>query len=353
LGDAASAYGSLGDEFGQPGTPSLGDRTQALASYRKVIEIDNRALRIDPGFVRAQRGLAIMQIKIGSAVMDVDPEQALKEFKTGLQRTDALSAEQQSSFPTMRLRAVLLRKEADALSELGRYSEANPIYAQDTRIYQKFADQDPDDLRALFDVATVLDDAEQSYENAADPALHAPGTLSPAERRKNLETARTLLAQMITDMETLLKHDPTSQSWLSNLANAQWRMATLQHALGAQADSIAIGQKGIGTLKELAKSDQAPPTILDQAAIALISVEPASLRDPQLAVRFAEREVAQSQRKTPSHLYTLAQTYEAAGQTAKAHATAAEALALLPPSQPSTGQSRIRKQLEAELSATR
>jgi tetratricopeptide (TPR) repeat protein len=353
LGDAASAYGSLGDEFGQPGTPSLGDRGQALTAYRKAIEIDNRALSIDPGFFRSQRGLAIMQIKIGSAVMDIDPEQALKEFKIGLQRTDALPAAQQSSFPTMRLRAVLLRKEANALSELGRYSEANPIYTEDTKIYQKFADQDHDDLRALFDVATILDDAEQSYENAADPELHTSGTLSAPDRRKNLETARTLLAQMIADMEELLKHDPSNENWQANLANAQWRMSTLQQALHTPGDSLAIGQKGIAMLKKVAKADQAPPQILDQAAIALITVEPASLRDPQLAVQFAEREVAQSQPKTPSRLFTLAQTYAAAGQKAKAHATTAEALALLPPWQPGTVKPRIRKQLEEEFAATR
>ena len=121
IGDAAAAYGTLGDELGQSGTSSLADSAAALSAFRKTIELDNRALRIDPGFLRARRGLAILQMKIGSVEMETDPAQALKDFQVAVERVDALPKEDQTTLPTMRLRSMLERKEAGALSELGQF----------------------------------------------------------------------------------------------------------------------------------------------------------------------------------------------------------------------------------------
>ena len=57
--DAATAYGGLGDELGQSGTASLSDPAAALAAFRKALAIDERIVRLDPGFSRALRGIAI------------------------------------------------------------------------------------------------------------------------------------------------------------------------------------------------------------------------------------------------------------------------------------------------------
>jgi hypothetical protein len=77
-------------------------------------------------------------------------------------------------------------------------------------------------------------------------------------------------------------------------------------------------------------------------------VQPESLRDPQLAVTWAERGVALSHRKTPSWLLSLAQAYRASSQIEKSRATANEALALLPPLQPGSVKPTIRKLLEIQ-----
>jgi tetratricopeptide (TPR) repeat protein len=352
IGDAASAYGSLGDEFGQPGTPSLGNTAEALTAYRKAIELDNRALSIDPSFYRAKRGLAIMQIKIGSAVVQIDPEQALHEFQIGLQRADALPKQEQSNFATLRLRAVLLRKEANTYSELGQYSQANPIYDEDFKIYSDFAAQDHDDLRASFDVATLLDDEGGSYLDAADASEQNSAAGAASASRKNLMIAERLLTQDLEILQQLVQHDSNNANWVTNLANTEWRIGTIQQRLREPGDSEALSKKGINSLKAFALGSQSSPQILDQAAIALITVEPASLRDPQLAVQFAEREVAMSNRKTPFRLLTLAEAYHASGQLEKARTTAKEALALLPAPKPGITKPRIRRMLESEAHAT-
>jgi hypothetical protein len=88
--------------------------------------------------------------------------------------------------------------------------------------------------------------------------------------------------------------------------------------------------------------------VLDQAANAFLTVEPASLRNPQLAVSCAEREVAMSHATTPSKLLTLAQAYRASGQIEKGRATAMTGLALLPALQPGSVKPNVRKLLEKE-----
>jgi hypothetical protein len=74
---------------------------------------------------------------------------------------------------------------------------------------------------------------------------------------------------------------------------------------------------------------------------------PVELRDTRLAVECAQRMVELSHHRRPGYLLSLACAYRSAGQPAKARATAAEGLALLPSN--ATAPSRVRKQLQEEL----
>ena len=112
--------------------------------------------------------------------------------------------------------------------------------------------------------------------------------------------------------------------------------------------SAQLASKSLAALKELAENEHASPLVLDQAASTLLTVDPASLRNPQLAIRYAEREVAMSHETMPSRLLTLAQAYMAGGQVLKARATARKGLALLPSLAPGAIKPNIRKQLEVE-----
>jgi predicted transcriptional regulator len=125
-------------------------------------------------------------------------------------------------------------------------------------------------------------------------------------------------------------------------------MGTIQELLHEPRNPEALSQKGLAVLKDLAEEDQASPMILGQAVGAFLKVEPASLRDPHLAVAWAERGVAFSHRKTPDWLLSLAQAYRSAGEIEKGRAEANEGLALLPTLQPGATKPRIRKLLELE-----
>ena len=343
--EGSSAYGTLGDELGQSGTASLADSTGAVAAYRQSLALDDRALRVDPNFLRAKRGLSINRMKIGSVEMTTDPAAALKEFQAALQSADALPRTEQGSLPTVRLRAMLLRKQGNAFERLGGYAQAVPLFEQALEITQRIAAQDPKDSRALFDVVTVLDDEAKSYEDAADPVLAAKA----GDRRANLNLAEKTLAQAAADLERLLKQDPANDVWKAFLGFLQVRIGAIRSILHIPGASDELSRKGLAALKEVAEKDQASPMVLDQAANAFLTVEPASLRNPQFAVSCAEREVAMSHATTPSSLLTLAQAYRASGQIEKGHAAAKEGLALLPALQPGSAKPNIRKQFENEV----
>ncbi|HMD47609.1 MAG TPA: hypothetical protein VKG79_00865, partial [Bryobacteraceae bacterium] len=343
--EASTANSTLGDEMGQD--TGLADVAAALAAYRKCIDLDARALRLDPNFISARRGLGSMQMKIGNAELDTDPAQALKDFQIALQRIDALPRADQSALPVVRTRAITVRKEAYALSELGEYSQALPLYEEALQVFERLAAADAKDVRALRDVKRALADEASSYENAANPAL---GT-SPGDRRRNLLAAQRLLEQFVAAIERTLKQEPTNEDLKVELANAQVRLGTIRQILHQPGDSVALSRAGLAILKVSAAKEQASTMILDRAVTAFLAVEPASLRDPGLAVACSERGVALSHRKTPAWLLSLAQAYRAAGQIERGRAAANEGLALLPTLHPGETKPRIRKLLELETRA--
>jgi tetratricopeptide (TPR) repeat protein len=347
--DVASAYGTLGDEYGQTGTASLHDSAAALSAFRRSIALDNRALRIDPGFLRALRGLAINQMKIGSVELGTDPGQALRDFRIALESADALPAAEQSTLSTLRMRSMILRKEANALVQLGEYPEATALYGQIVPSYRNLAAADPQDLRALADLEVVLNDQAAAFESAADPLVGAPAQGGV----RSLGAAASALTQTIDLTQKMLKQDPANQNWRSVLADAQVRLAVVRSRLRTAQDSAPLARAGIDTFKYLANKDQASPMILDQAARALTVVVPVSLRDPVLAQACAERAVTLSQRRMPSMLLTLAQAYRAAGQIQKSRAAGREGLTLLPVSQRANAQSNLRRLLEAQAQISR
>ena len=345
--DVSSAYGTLGDELGQSGTASLADSAGAIDAYRKSVALDDRALSIDPNLLRPKRGLVINGLKIGSVEMETDPAQALKEFQLALQRVDAMAAAERDTLPVLRLRHMLLRKQGNALERLSEYARAVPLFEQSLVIVAHIADQDPKDIRALFDLFTVLDDEAISFEDAADPILAA----NPGDRRANLIRAEKTLTQAAAALDRLLKQDPANDVWKAALGSVEVRIAVARSKLHPPAASEELSRKSLAALRGAAEKEHASPLVLDQAANAFMTAVPESLRNPQFAVMCAEREVAMSHGKTPSRLLTLAQAYRASGQIEKSRTTAEEGLALLPSPQPGSVKPNIRKLLEKASSA--
>jgi tetratricopeptide (TPR) repeat protein len=345
--EAGAAYGALGDELGQPGGPSLGDLAGAIDAYRKDIRLDERALSLDPDFPRARRGLGIMQLKIGNIEIETDPAQALKDYQLAEERLNALPESEQDNLSTIRIRANVVRKKAMAMRELGEYTQAIPLFDQALAIQKHIAAADPKDDRSLFDVYVDLTQKAYDFEDAADPELEA----DPHKRRRDLALAIPLLKEALSIALQLLKQNPSNDDQKALLADVQVRLGTAEQDLQISADAEKLSATGLTTLKDLAAKHPDSVWMQDYEIAALLTVKPTTLRDPQVAIACAEREVFLTRRKQPSALLSLALAYHSAGEMERARGAANEGLALLPP--PSAGAliSRTRKLLEWEAEA--
>ena len=340
--DMANGYNLLGDELGLATEGSLDDLPAALAAYRKTIDMGSRALNIDPNLMSARNGQIRTERKIVEVEMESDPGQALEDALTGLQQISALPHADRESLPMQRAHSVLLLDEAYNLVELGRYAEANEVQAGAVQLKQRLVAADPQDMRALSDLNTGLSYSSRNFLTEADPAL----TSSASDRRQALISAERSLTEEAAVSGKLMKQEGSESAWKLFLADAQINLGSVQFMLHRGGNSAELVKKGLATYKDLIKKNPASPTILDDAAQEFLYAEPASLKDPRLAVSCAESAVALTHRRVPTKLLTLAQAYRAAGQIEKSRAVAREGLALLPPQQPGSVKPRIRKLLE-------
>jgi tetratricopeptide (TPR) repeat protein len=339
LVEASTANSALGDVLGQD--TGLADLDAALVSYRKSLDLDARAVKLDPDFMRARRGLATMQMHIGNAELDIDPAQALKDFELALERFDALPPSEQKTLAAVRLRSITLRKKAVALSELGEYSQAVPLFEQVVNTHQQLVDADPKDIRNLSDLKRALGDEAESYLYAANPELAAPSS----DLRQNLLQAEQSLQREKTIIEQILKLTPKESELESESASVQVRIDAIRYSLHEGGDT-SLSMTALKALRSAAKNDTASPFVLDLVVTAFLQAEPISLRDPQFAVTCAQRGVTLTHRKTPAWLLSLAQAFRSAGQIEQSRSAATEGLALLPAPQPGAHKSCIRKLLE-------
>jgi tetratricopeptide (TPR) repeat protein len=346
LVEAGTVSDTLGDVVGED--IGLADVAAAIVSYRKVIELDNRAIQLDAKDMAARNGLAHMQFKIGNAELDTDPAQALIDLRTALQSFDALPQDDPAKLSAVRMRALIFRKEAVALSELGEYSLANPLFDDALQTFQRIASADTTnvkDIRALGDVKRMLFDMASSYEDAANPALAE----APDDRRHNLLMARQLWEQAAATIQQILKQDTSHQDWMAELAAAQVHIAGIRIALHDPGDTETSSRAGLAVLKSFAVKDGASVRMLGLYVTAVLNIEHGVLRDRQFASSCAEREVALTHRKDVESLLWLAQVYRANGQFEKSRITASEGLALLPAPKPGGGKSNMRKLLEIQM----
>jgi tetratricopeptide (TPR) repeat protein len=237
---------------------------------------------------------------------------------------------------------MMLQEEALALVQLGEYTEANALSEEAVQSYKGFSAKDPKDLRALTNLHTGLVQAALNYQTEGAPNL-AP---SADARRQSLTHAEQALTEELVVLGKLMKQTGSQEQWVSYLGDTKINLGSIRYILHRGDDSTQLVKEGLATYRDLVKNKQAPSAILDAAAQDFLYAEPASLKDPQLAVSCAERAVTLSHRKMPSRLLTLAQAYRATDQTEKSRAAAIEGLALLSAQQSGEPNPRLRKLLE-------
>ncbi len=348
MADAAVAYSDLGDQLGQAGFTIFDDYTGALIAYRKSLELSQRALARDPNFVRSKRSIATAHVKIGDILVQTDPIGAIEEYHTSLAYRDALPHADRTKISQRRIVAMTYWELGIALTEARDYDKALAAFAQSHSMMEQIAAGDPKDMRAQYDLAAIQLLEALALVDKADPELNASST---ENRKEDSMHALAILRQAIATREKLLEVDPKNERWMKSLAFAKVVTGTLLCTMGNRNVGTQMSASGLTTLRESAASEGASIDTLEDAIGMMLKVLPENLRDANLTVKYAERLVSLDHRRDPGHLLLMAQAFHAAGQTAKARATAHEALALLPVPNPNDRETRLRKLLDIEARA--
>ena len=157
---------------------------------------------------------------------------------------------------SVRQRALIVRKQAVAFSELGEFSHANPLFEDALKAFRRIEAADTaevKDIRALGDVRRVLMDMALNYESAADPALAEV----PGDRRRNLLKARHLAEQEAVAIQQILKQDTSHPDWKAELASVQVQIASIRTALHDPAVAGELSNAPLALLRSFATKDHA------------------------------------------------------------------------------------------------
>ncbi len=287
LADAASAVGALGDLLGQSGVSSLGDAKGALDAYGEAMALSERALSAEPGFVRAQRGIAIDHLKIGNIRLATDPRRATEEYVRSLQAWQALPTSDQSSASTRRGIAQTHLKIAMAAAALDDYDRANREMELAQPTLEYLAKADADDSRVTYDLAGF-------YQARAVMDLDMLDSGAPKGRAEIQRLARRAAEQLNRALPILMKLvslEPANRSWLATQAYQQVLLGDLEQTYLDAAEGSQRTATGYATLMSEAKLPQANVDVLEMATLAGLSL-PKALRNTQATVACAQRLVA-------------------------------------------------------------
>ena len=342
----SNAYNGLGDELGEPGSASIGDSTGALSSYRKDIELSQRALVKDPKFSLARQSIAIAHDKIGKILVRTDPSAAVDAYHQSLAEREAQPEPDKSSLRNRRGIGVNLLDLGEALAEERDYKSAISAFEQGRNIIEAYAVADPKDIRAQHDLSVVLTGESLVYVDMLDPELN-PSTRQI--QKENASRAIELLTRSIAIQERILAVDPTNRRWIVYLAYSRMTLGSVDYkTMQNWTEGTRLAALGLAAIHQLAPVNDLTLEDLTYITLAMLRL-PVNLRNPKLTIQYTERLAALDHRKTPDYLLALAQAYDQDNQPERARATATEALALLPPVPPGGTIVRARKLLEQEI----
>lgn len=332
----------LGDEFAIVSENSMFDLNAARDAYQQMKTLLDRASVLDSNG-SSRSSFAGYYGRLAQIDGFIDPYQQLDDTRDGLREIALLPSEEQKTLRLMRSRIYTQMLEVDALVQLGHYTEARTLADHVVGEESTLAASDPQDQRAQLDLVAGLDRLATISETPAMPELEA----SPNARRRNLTAAEPALQREIAVMKTM-QQSSSPQDLTLFIADAQVRLGIVQYRLRKDPAAAELAASGLASFRQICDGGHCSVMTLLYAAPDFLNAEPPSLRDPKLALQYAQRAVELTHHKIPMMLLTLARAYRANGQIDRSRATAREGLALLPPSRPHEGPTNMRRLLEKQ-----
>jgi len=327
--ELAGCYQSLGDLQGHSGRSNLNDRAAALESYRKSLDLYQALLAGEPSNNVARRGVAVLQIRTGDLLVRDDLNGAMNDYRAALPVIQDLAASDPTNAEARRLLATAYQKVGSALEDLGDLKEALKNYDNAAVTRQELMRADP--TNALASMNYVV-------------SLRYLGDL--LYKMNNRGGALAKYQQAVEILDRLVAAEPDN-------VMVQGRDSVMRIFIGQTlaemskiSEARAVTSRGLAITRDLAKREDATPDELSEYAETFLTCEPADLRDPATALRFAKASVAKSGGTDSENLDILADAYFQNHDPDDAVATERKALSLLPAVNP---PSPLRRRLERNL----
>jgi len=329
----ADAFQSLGDLQGHSGLQNLGDRTGALESYRKAVSIFDGLAAEDSNDVKAKGGGAVMRVRVGDMQQaQGDLDGALENYRGALQRAELLFAADPKNDRFRRILALSYRKLGDIENQKASFKQALEYARKAEDINEDLAAADPENAQAKNNYALSQTTVADLLNKTGD----RPGAV-------------TKYWQAIAILDKLVAAAPSDLFIRGRLSETLIALGNVLSQESQLSEARVATSRGLGIEKDLASRSAATPDELSQYALALLTCQPASLRQPATALEKAKLAVQKSSAKDPKSLDILAQAYFKNGDSAHAIETERNALDLLPAAQSHQSPSPTRQKFEAQL----
>jgi|GEM_PF-2606519 len=325
--DLANSYQKVGDRLGNPNLANLNDTAGALENYRQNMAILKALSATDPKNPKILHPLAVSHFKVG-IIYEVTGEatKALELYRPGLALYEAVAAADPTNAKFRRDLSVGQESVGRVLKKTGDKAGALENFHQALAIRDELAKADPKNVGAQSDLAFIYRAIGDLMKETGDNA-------------KALENYRQTLALT----EAISAADPKNEYYRLNVRLALDRLIGVLVKTGQMAEARGYTTRLLALQKARADQPKATADDLNEYASMLLKAEPATLRDPALALSYAKRAVEMTKGNDPSLLETLALAYYQTGDRKLAIETEEKVLALLKPGDPD------RREAEANL----
>jgi serine/threonine protein kinase/tetratricopeptide (TPR) repeat protein len=323
----ATSFQRIGDTLGNPGFPNLGDKQGALDNYRRMQAINESLVVTQNGDADARHRLAIGYEKLARIIAaDGDLAGALELYRKELAGFKELADAYPTNTQYRRDLTIGYSNVGDSLAQLKNYEGALENYHLALLIREQIATADPRNAGAREDLADIQD-------------LIASALAARKDTTGALESDRKALAIF----EELYAADPNDRIIGSRLSQTLNSLASLTAKTGRMAEARNYSMRSLAIKRVAADGPAATANDLDDYARSLVTCEPADLRNPTLALSYAERALEMTKGNEANVLNTLALSYDLTGDHARAIETEEKALTI------SQKDSQQRDEFEANL----
>jgi eukaryotic-like serine/threonine-protein kinase len=330
--DLSASFMAIGDL-----QVARGDLTAALASYRKAAGLRQELVTSNPSS-SIRKALAVSYQRIGDTLGNPnfpnlgDVKSALENFRKMQEMFEKLASEAPADSEARHSVAIGFEKMGDVLAGSGDLAGSLKFYRKELAEDQRIVSSDPSNVLFARDLYVP-------YEKIG-MTLVKTGDLTEAVQN---------YGEALKICERLAAVDPENVGARNDLINVLTLLATATAKENHMADARRYQLKSLNLQKALADRPGATGSDLNGYAWQLLTCEPADLRDPTIARRYAERAAAVTDRKDPTILDTLALALHLTGDDRVAVQAEEAALALTPAS--SIGRTEFEEHVEQYRSA--